>query len=117
VAALAEDVRRYLAGMPVSVRTPGTLERLGRYVRRKPLTAAAIGGAVLAAATFGVVVTGLWLSATAARRTAEDAQHIAEDARLALEARTNQLTLRQARSALARDPTEALGWLKTLTAR
>src|SRR6185295_7302843 len=33
-----------------------------------------------------------------------------------LEVRTDQLTLRQARAALARDPTEAVAWLATLTA-
>ena len=117
VAALAEDVRRWLGGLPVSVRTPGTVERLRRFVRRRPLAALAIGGSVLAAATFGVVVTGLWLDAREARRSAETARQGAEVARADLESRTNQLTLRQARGALARDPTEALGWLKTLTAR
>lgn len=117
VAALADDVRRMIDGRAVSVRTPGTLERLGRYVRRRPLAAAAIAGSVVALATFSIVVTGLWLEARAARRSAEAARQTAEVARIDLEGRGNQLTLRQARSALARDPTEALGWLKTLTAR
>lgn len=117
VAALADDVRRFLDGLPVSVRTPGAVERVGRYVRRRPLVAVGIAAAVIAATTFGVVVTGLWLEARAARRSADAARQTAEVARTDLESRTNQLTLRQARSALARDPTEALGWLKTLTAR
>lgn len=117
VAALADDVRKFLAGLPVSVRTPGRVERVGRYVRRKPLAAAAIAGAIVGGATFAAVVTGLWLDARTARRTAETARLAAESAREALESRQNQLVLRQARSALARDPTEAIGWLKTLTAR
>jgi WD40 repeat protein/predicted Ser/Thr protein kinase len=103
VAALADDVRRYLDGAAVSVRTPGTLERTRRFIKRRPVAAAVIAGSVLATATFVVVVTALWLEAQAARAD--------------LEARTNQLTLREARSVLDRDPTEAIAWLRTLTPR
>jgi len=117
VAMLGDDLRRFLAGAPVSVRMPGRIERVGRYVRRKPLAAAAIVATMLGAATAAVVVTGLWLEARSARRTADTARLAAESARAELESRQNQLVLRQARSALARDPTEAIGWLKTLTSR
>lgn len=116
-AAMGDDVRRFLDGLPVSVRSPGTLENFQRFVRRRPLVAATIGGALVAGATFAVVVTGLWLEASAARRTAESAQQRTEAARAELEARTNQLVLRQARAVVSRDPTEALAWLATLTAR
>ncbi|MDB4955986.1 MAG: High-affnity carbon uptake protein Hat/HatR [Myxococcales bacterium] len=116
-AALGDDVRRFLQRLPVSVRNPGALERAQRFVRRRPLVAAAIGGSILGAATFAAIVTGLWLDARAARRTAEDARAKAELARADLESRTNQLTLRQARGALERDPTEAIAWLATLTTR
>ncbi|MGE0401296.1 MAG: serine/threonine-protein kinase [Kofleriaceae bacterium] len=117
VAALADDVRRYLQGAPVSVRTPGTVERVQRFVRRRPLAAAAIAGALIAGATFASVVTVLWLDARDARATAERARGVAEDARAQLESRGNQLVLRQARAALARDPTDAIAWLGLLTAR
>ena len=117
VAALADDVQRFLAGLPVSVRTPGAVERAARFIRRRPLLAAAVIGAVVAGATFAGVVTGLWLDARDARRTAEAAGAAAETSRAQLEGRTNQLILRQARTALGRDPTEALGWLATLTTR
>ena len=110
VAALADDVRRFREHLPVSVRVPSALERARRYVRRRPLVAASAAAAVVAVTTFAVVVTLLWLDARAARRTADDARGRAE-------ARTNQLVLRQARGALARDPTEALAWLATLTPR
>ncbi|HEX4421362.1 MAG TPA: protein kinase, partial [Kofleriaceae bacterium] len=113
-AALGDDVRRLLAGLPVSVRTPGTLEQLRRFMRRRPLIAGAIASALIAAATFAIVVTRLWLAAGAARATAEAAQHRTEQARADLEVRTNELTLRQARAAVARDPTEAIAWLATL---
>ena len=117
VAALADDVRRYLSGSPVSVRTPGTVERMQRFVRRRPLAAAAIAGSLLAAATFAGVVTALWLEARDARANAEKARGVAEHAREELESRGNQLVLRQARAALLRDPTDAIAWLATLTAR
>ncbi|MBV8756267.1 MAG: protein kinase [Deltaproteobacteria bacterium] len=110
VAALAEDVRRYLDGEAVSVRVPGRIERTRRFIKRRPLVAATIAGAAVAATTFGIVITALWLEARAAR-------HAAEQARGDLEARANQLVLGAAREALSRDPTEALGWLATLTPR
>lgn len=116
-AAMGDDIRRHLDGLPVSVRSPGTIENFQRFVRRRPLVAATIGGALVAGATFAAVVTGLWLEASAARRTAEAAQHKTEAARAELEARTNQLVLRQARAVVSRDPTEALAWLATLTPR
>jgi len=115
VAALAEDVRRYLAGLPVSVRVPGKRERLRRFIKRRPLVALAISSAALATMTFAAVVTLLWLDARAARQLAEQATVRAESARADLERRSNQLTLKQARAALSRDPTEAVAWLATLT--
>ncbi len=117
VAALADDLRRYLDGRPVSVRTPGAPERLRRFVKRRPLVAIGIAGGIVAAATFATVVTALWLDARTARATAEVATGAAISARDALEARGNQLVLGTARAALDRDPTEAVAWLATLTPR
>ncbi len=116
-AALGDDVRRHLNKLPVSVRSPGTVEQLQRFVRRRPLVAATIGGAAVAVAAFAVVVTGLWIEARAARRIAEQEKARTEVAHAELEARTNQLVLRQARAVVRRDPTEALAWLATLTDR
>jgi len=103
VAALGEDVRRFRERLPVSVRVPGAVERTRRFVRRRPIVAAAIVAALVATATFATAVTVLWLEA--------------RDARDRAEARSNQLVLRQARGALVRDPTEALAWLATSTGR
>jgi WD40 repeat protein len=103
VAALADDVRRFRERLPVSVRVPGATERARRFVRRRPIVAAAIVAAIVATATFATAVTVLWLQA--------------RDARDRAEARSNQLVLRQARAALVRDPTEALAWLATATGR
>jgi WD40 repeat protein len=103
VAALCDDVRRFLAGLPVSVRVPGTLERARRFVRRRPVVAAAIIGGSLATIAFATTVTALYLEAS--------------HARAALESRANQLVLAAARDAVTRDPTEALAYLATLTPR
>ena len=117
VAALAEDVRRHREGQPVSVRVPTTIERARAFVRRRPVVAATLLGALVALAAFSAIVTVLWLDASRARRSAEAAQQHTEAARAELESRSNQLILRQARVALGRDPTEALAWLATLTPR
>ncbi|HEX3477797.1 MAG TPA: protein kinase [Kofleriaceae bacterium] len=108
VAALGEDVRRTLEGRAVSVRTPGAIEQLRRFTRRRPLLAGGIVAAATGTAAFAIAVTHLWLAADAAQRRTERM-------RAELEVRTDQLTLRQARAALARDPTEAVAWLATLT--
>ncbi|MFN0253293.1 MAG: WD40 repeat domain-containing serine/threonine protein kinase [Kofleriaceae bacterium] len=117
VAALADDVRAYLQNAPVSVRTPGTVERMQRFVRRRPLAAVAIGAAILAAASFVTTVTVFWLDAREARANAEYARGVAEHAREELESRQNQLVLGQARAALVRDPTDSIAWLASLTER
>lgn len=116
-AALREDLLRYLGGLPVSARTPTTYEQLLGFVRRRPLAATAIGGTAIGLAAVAAVVTALWLEARQARLAAEQAKARTELARQDLEARTNALTLRQARAVLARDPTQAVAWLATLTER
>ncbi|MDB4958479.1 MAG: serine/threonine protein kinase [Myxococcales bacterium] len=116
-AALADDLRLFRANLPVSAWTPGPIERARRFVRRRPLAAAGIAAGVVGAATFATVVTTLWLDARAARRVADEARARIDIAAAGLETRTNQLVLRQARAVLARDPTEALAWLATLTRR
>lgn len=116
-AALADDVRHFLAGESISVRVPGALEQARRFARRRPGTALAIAAAALAGVAFAIVVTILWLDARTARRAAEVERARAVAARDALEERTNQLVLDRAAGAIARDPTEALAWLATLTPR
>ena len=95
-AALADDVRRRLDGRAVSVRTPGTLELVRRFARRRPAVAAAIVLAIAIAISFAAVVTQ-WLYV---RSEAARAARLAE--------RTADLTLQQARAVVARDPTAAL---------
>jgi WD40 repeat protein/serine/threonine protein kinase len=57
-AALAEDLRRFLAREPVEARPIGRLTQLVRRLRRRPLTAAL--GAVAALLAIALVATGCW---------------------------------------------------------
>ncbi len=67
VAALADDLRRFLAHEPVSVRTQAPVYRLGRFVRRNRL-ATALGSAAALAAIVGATATGMqWQRAEAER--------------------------------------------------
>ena len=116
-AALADDVRKHLAGGTISARVPGAFEQVRRFARRRPGVAAAVLAAVLGGALFAAVVTMLWLDARAAHRAADRERAQVAAARDLLEERNNLLVLDQARSALARDPSAALAALSTLTER
>lgn len=75
-AALADDLRRFAAGEPVSVRPAGLLERGYKWARRKPtvaaLYAATAAGALLVAVAAAVGL--LWREAVAERGNAESAR-------------------------------------------
>jgi tRNA A-37 threonylcarbamoyl transferase component Bud32 len=82
-AALADDLARYAAGEPVSVRAAGLLERGYKWARRKPTLAASYGLtlAVLVLLGFGASLAALWRAAESAKELAEVAQGQAESAR------------------------------------
>ncbi|WP_422931394.1 protein kinase domain-containing protein [Singulisphaera sp. PoT] len=70
-AAVAEDLRRYLASEAILARPAGTLGRLARWIRRKPaLAGLLLGTAMVALATFAAILW-LWRDAAAARGRAE----------------------------------------------
>ncbi len=85
-AALADDLRHFLAGEPVSVRPAGVVEQFVKWARRRPTAALAYGLGVLAAVLllFGGGVMALWVRADAARVVADDHFRDAETARAEL---------------------------------
>jgi hypothetical protein len=69
--ALAEDLQRFLDGHPVSAHPLGRRQRLGRWMRREPRLALAVGCAILALAV-GIGATSLqWRRANQALADAE----------------------------------------------
>lgn len=93
---LATDLARYLAGQLVSAHrySPGLLVKRFAHRHRRALTLAASFLALLAL-----------LAVVSVKRVVTERDRA--------EARTLELTMTQARSALDRDPSEALAWLKT----
>lgn len=74
-AALADDLRRHLAGLPVLARRPTLRYRAGRYLRRHAAAAAALAGAALLAGS------GLAWHVERLQRERDRAQAAAEQAR------------------------------------
>ncbi len=80
--ALADDLARFLSGMPVSVRAVGAFERTVRWASRKPTLAAAYGltAVVGVLAIVAIVVGSLWRKAESAKAVAEQTSKHAESA-------------------------------------
>jgi tetratricopeptide (TPR) repeat protein/tRNA A-37 threonylcarbamoyl transferase component Bud32 len=70
--AMAEDLRRYLAGEPILARPTPWWERTWKWSRRRPALATLIGVSTLAAVTV-LVLGGLYLDSE--RQAAEDREH------------------------------------------
>jgi tetratricopeptide (TPR) repeat protein len=92
--ALADDLRRYLNGEPVSVREAGAVRRLSMWARRKPAMAALVGclvllvaavfvGSALAAVRFREIALVARRNEEEARRSAEEAERAAAGERTA----------------------------------
>ncbi len=65
--ALADDLRRFAAGEPVSVRAAGAVERVAKWARRKPTLAAAYTLGLLALLLGGLGGAAVWQWRAAAR--------------------------------------------------
>jgi serine/threonine protein kinase len=75
--ALADDLSRWMAGEPISIRPAGPIERAAKWLRRRPAAAALLGVSVLAVlglAVLGVVAVWQWQSAAQALKGKQRAQ-------------------------------------------
>ncbi len=75
--ALADDLRRYLDGEPITARRLGPVGRAVKWARRKPAWAAVISVAVAAAVGFIAFAWQVALEERELRGDAEQAQHLA----------------------------------------
>ena len=80
--ALADDLRRFAAGEPVSVRAAGAFERAAKWARRKPTLAAAylLGLLTLLFGGLGGAAVWQWQAAERERKVATAAKATAEKA-------------------------------------
>ncbi len=69
--ALADDLRRFLAGEPVRARPVGALERGAKWARRRPAVAALLAVVVAVTAAGFALVAWQWRTATAALAEAQ----------------------------------------------
>ena len=108
-AALAEDLRRYTTGKLVSAHSYSTWALVQRWLsRHRGMVAVAATSAIVLAAVGAASVRGV----VAERNIARSQRALAEAALHSADKRKLELVLLQAQTALPRDPTAALAWLK-----
>jgi WD40 repeat protein len=113
---MAEDLRRFEAGQLISARRYSPWALVDRWVTRNWAVVTVVAVAFLLLLAGGVwslrriiVAKGV---AEGERAYAEQQRALAQEARAQAEGRENALILLAARSALDRDPTATLAWLK-----
>jgi len=106
---LAADLRRFQTGQLVSVRSYFWWERLWRWTLKNRALMAVVTAAALALVVIGSLSVRRVIEE---RNTAQQERRQADLARAEADRRTNDLVLVQALTALERDPTAALAWLK-----
>jgi WD40 repeat protein len=104
--ALAEDLRCFQAGEPIDARPIGWLERAGKWVRRRPTSAALLG--VLVAGALVALAVGVWFTRTLQfERDEATRAHLDAEQRAQSEAEALQISQNERRDAdLARLKTE-----------
>ena len=104
-AALGEDVRRWLSGLPVSARAARPMERLSRLLRRHPRTVAVTGVTTLAL----LVLAASWIRAsTAAARERATAAAATEQSQRTFLLAKDMISDLVAQQQVARDPAAAI---------
>ncbi len=106
---LAKDLRRFETGQLVSVRQYSWWEVVRRWVRQRAAIVTVAGAAALALITIGTLSVRRVIEE---RNVALTERHEAEVARQQADHRGDELVLVQAVTALDRDPTGSLAWLK-----
>jgi WD40 repeat protein len=108
--AIAEDLRRYQTGKLVSAHSYSTWALL-----RKKLAAhrGVVAMAIVSMVALAVVGVESFRRVVAERNIAQTNSQLAEDARRDSEKRQRDLVFLQAATALRKDPTASLAWLKT----
>jgi WD40 repeat protein len=107
--ALADDLRRFLAGEPVRARPVGPLGRAAKWARRRPAVAALLAALVLVSAAGAALVSWKWAEAVRQKGLAEEsaeaearARHGAEQDRDRADKLREEAEQREARLALER---------------
>jgi hypothetical protein len=115
---LAEDLRRFQAGQLVGAHRYSRLDRVVRWIRRHRAITLVTAAAVLVLITYGTwSVRRILVESERADRARDEAIANADTAtrqRDAALANANQVLVEQAHDALARNPTEALAYLRRL---
>ncbi|HYH94881.1 WD40 repeat domain-containing serine/threonine protein kinase, partial [Hyalangium sp.] len=116
---LAEDLRRFQTGQIVGAHVYSVAERFRRFVRRHKAAVSVSAVALLALITLGTVsILRILVERDRAEReraVAELARSDSERARQQTQERADELTLLHARTAVERDPNEAITWLRSLS--
>jgi len=108
--AVAEDLRRFTTGQLVSAHSYSTWDLLRkRLARHRGVVAVAVASLLV----LGAIGVESFRHVVAERNIARSQRGLAEEALASAEKRKRELVLLQAETALSRDPTAALAWLKT----
>jgi WD40 repeat protein len=103
--ALADDLERWLAGEPIRARRSGSLERMRKWVKKRPAIAA-MWGAILVVSALGIAgIIWQWQEAETSQQQATEKANKAEQAQKAeADARHKETELRnEVQQALARE--------------
>jgi WD40 repeat protein len=108
--AVAEDLRRFTTGKLVSAHSYSTWDLFRKKLaRHRGVVAVAVASVLV----LGAVGVESFRRVVAERNIARSQRGLAEEALTSAEKRKRELVLLQAETALPRDPTAALAWLKT----